>query len=206
MKVIQIGRGPDNDLNLSGDTLVSRQHCTIIGEDNGTVKIIDRHSTNGTFINGKRMYGEAFLRPGDVVMVGNTVVPWQSYFPPIPVSGGPTRMDFNSPGGNKDFSRYGQSSGTNGYSGNNGTLMPKPANYLVWAILSIFFCCLPFGIVSVVYASKVDSLWNTGDYIGAERAASKARLWFWWAFGIGLALNLFWVVYYIAVGSILVFI
>ena len=32
----------------------------------------------------------------------------------------------------------------------------KPESYLVWAILSTVCCCLPFGVVSIVYASKVD--------------------------------------------------
>ena len=53
----------------------------------------------------------------------------------------------------------------------------KPDNCLVWAILSTCFCCLPFGIVSIVYASKVDSEWALGNYDGAEDAAKKARTW-----------------------------
>ena len=31
----------------------------------------------------------------------------------------------------------------------------KPSNNLVWAILTTICCCLPFGIVSIVYAAKV---------------------------------------------------
>ena len=40
--------------------------------------------------------------------------------------------------------------------------MRKPDNYLVWAILSTVFCCLPLGIVAIVKASKVDALWAQG--------------------------------------------
>ena len=29
-------------------------------------------------------------------------------------------------------------------------------NNMVWAILTTLFCCLPFGIVSIVYAAQVD--------------------------------------------------
>lgn len=54
---------------------------------------------------------------------------------------------------------------------------PKPSSYLVWAILCTIFCCLPFGIVSIVYAAKVDNLWNAGNYYEAEEASRKARLW-----------------------------
>lgn len=65
----------------------------------------------------------------------------------------------------------------------------KPSNYFVPAILSLLCCCLPFGIVSVVYASQVDSKWNSGDHDGARQAAGSAKMWFWIAFGLGLAAN-----------------
>ena len=52
--------------------------------------------------------------------------------------------------------------------------MPKPNNNLVWAILSTVCCCLPFGIASIVYASKVDGLYQAGDYVGAQKAADNA--------------------------------
>ena len=52
-----------------------------------------------------------------------------------------------------------------------------PSNHLVWAILCTIFCCLPLGIVSIVYASKVNSQWAIGDYAGAESSAGKAKTW-----------------------------
>ena len=39
----------------------------------------------------------------------------------------------------------------------------KPDNYLIWAILTTILCCLPLGIVAIVYSSKVDTLWSAGD-------------------------------------------
>jgi hypothetical protein len=54
---------------------------------------------------------------------------------------------------------------------------PKPDNYLVWSILTTIFCCLPFGIVSIVYAAKVDGLYNGGDYAGARLASDSAKKW-----------------------------
>ncbi len=51
----------------------------------------------------------------------------------------------------------------------------KPDNYLVWAILSTVLCCLPLGIVSIVYAAKVDGLYASGDYSGAKEASDKAK-------------------------------
>ena len=62
-----------------------------------------------------------------------------------------------------------------------GQRPPKPDNYLVWAILTTLLCCLPFGIVSIVYSSKVDSLYYAGDYISAQQAADKAKKWAMWS-------------------------
>lgn len=53
--------------------------------------------------------------------------------------------------------------------------VPKPDNNLVWAILSTLFCCLPLGIVAIINATKVDGLYNSGDYAGAQEAADKAK-------------------------------
>jgi heme/copper-type cytochrome/quinol oxidase subunit 2 len=53
----------------------------------------------------------------------------------------------------------------------------KPQNYLVWAIVTTLLCCLPLGVVSIVFAAQVDSKWNAGDYAGATDASNKARTW-----------------------------
>ena len=52
-----------------------------------------------------------------------------------------------------------------------------PDNYLALAILSTLFCCLPLGIVSIVYSAKVNSLWTMGHYDAAKVAARKAKKW-----------------------------
>lgn len=57
------------------------------------------------------------------------------------------------------------------------TSSPAVSNNLVWAILSTLFCCLPLGIVSIVYATQVDGLRAAGDIAGARIAADKARFW-----------------------------
>ncbi|BBZ46304.1 CD225/dispanin family protein [Mycobacterium parmense] len=53
----------------------------------------------------------------------------------------------------------------------------EPDNYLVWAILCTVLCCLPLGIVSIVYSSKVSSLWTQGRYAEAQGAANNAKKW-----------------------------
>lgn len=54
---------------------------------------------------------------------------------------------------------------------------PMPDNYLVWAILSTIFCCLPFGVVSIVYATQVESLYLQGRYEEALDKSKKALKW-----------------------------
>jgi uncharacterized membrane protein YvbJ len=60
-------------------------------------------------------------------------------------------------------------------------------NYLVWAILVTLFCCLPFGIVAIVFAAQVNSKFAVGDYQGALDSSRKAKMWSWISFGLGLA-------------------
>jgi len=50
-------------------------------------------------------------------------------------------------------------------------------DYLVWAILATIFCCLPFGIVAIVYAAQAKGHLSSGDLEAAEETSSKARKW-----------------------------
>ena len=54
---------------------------------------------------------------------------------------------------------------------------PMPDNHLVWAIISTIFCCLPFGVVSIVYAAQVESLYLQGRYEEAVDKSNKAFKW-----------------------------
>ena len=54
---------------------------------------------------------------------------------------------------------------------------PRPANFMIPAVLSTVCCCLPGGIIAIINAAKVDSLYMAGDYAGAERAAGSAKMW-----------------------------
>lgn len=69
---------------------------------------------------------------------------------------------------------------------------PPPGSNLVWGILTTIFCCLPFGIVSIVKASKVNSLWATGAQEQARAAAADARKWAIIAAVTGVALSVLW--------------
>ena len=63
-----------------------------------------------------------------------------------------------------------------------------PPNYLVWAILTTIFCCLPFGIVSIVYAAQVNAKWQAQDYEGAMNSSRNAKIWAWVSFGVSVAI------------------
>ncbi len=69
-------------------------------------------------------------------------------------------------------------------------MRPRPKNWLTESILVTIFCCVPFGIAGIVYAAKVDSMYNNGDYRGAELASADAKKWtmvsFWLGIGIGV--------------------
>ncbi|QSH42577.1 CD225/dispanin family protein [Lentisphaerota bacterium] len=65
-----------------------------------------------------------------------------------------------------------------------------PPTYLVWAILLTIFCCLPFGIPAIVYASQVNSKWAAGNFDGARESSRKAKFWFLLGLCIGLIINL----------------
>ncbi len=73
---------------------------------------------------------------------------------------------------------------------------PAPVNQveiksgLVQAILVTLFCCLPFGIVAIVYAAKVSGLVAAGDIAGAREAAKKSNMWSWISFGVGLVVQI----------------
>ena len=65
-------------------------------------------------------------------------------------------------------------------------------NYLPQAILVTLFCCLPFGIVAIIYAAQVNAKFQAGDYEGAVTASDNAKKWCWISFAVGIPLTLFW--------------
>jgi len=68
--VIRLGRDPGNDLVLSdaGGAGISRAHAELREMPNGW-RIADLNSTNGTFLNGRRV-GEDALKDGDEIQLG----------------------------------------------------------------------------------------------------------------------------------------
>ncbi|MGH9929778.1 MAG: CD225/dispanin family protein [Pyrinomonadaceae bacterium] len=64
-------------------------------------------------------------------------------------------------------------------------------NYLIPAILATIFCCLPLGVVSIIFATQVNSKVAGGDVAGAMEASKKAKMFMFLAVGGGL---LVWVI------------
>jgi hypothetical protein len=74
-KRLSVGRASDNDLQLN-DNSVSKIHSALLMSTEGTLLVADIGSTNGTFINGRRIaYGESrLIEEGDVVGFGDVEV------------------------------------------------------------------------------------------------------------------------------------
>ena len=72
---------------------------------------------------------------------------------------------------------------------------PRIPNYLVQAILVTICCCLPAGIVSIVFAAQVNGKVASGDYAEAQRLSNNARKWCWISLGLGIAILLIYGVF-----------
>lgn len=58
-----------------------------------------------------------------------------------------------------------------------GATEPCPPTNLVWAIITTVLCCLPAGIVAIIYAMKVTNKYREGDIEGAKRASEVGAWW-----------------------------
>lgn len=71
-KSLTIGRSVTADLPLDADG-VSRKHAKVAEVDKGQFNLIDLGSTNGTYLNGRRV-DMAPLREGDQIQVGQVIL------------------------------------------------------------------------------------------------------------------------------------
>ncbi|WP_334180568.1 CD225/dispanin family protein [Pseudoxanthomonas sp.] len=74
-------------------------------------------------------------------------------------------------------------------------------NHLVWAILSTLFCCLPLGIVSIVFAAQVNGKLAAGDVAGAQDSSEKAKKWAMWSAIAGVSLAVLYIIFIFAMGG-----
>lgn len=71
----------------------------------------------------------------------------------------------------------------------------------MWAILSTLFCCLPLGIVSIVKAASVNSLWAQGQYAQAQKASEDAKKFAMWGAIVGVVVIVLYVLFIFVVGA-----
>ena len=72
---LNVGRAADNELTLN-DKSVSKIHAALLMTSEGALLVADTGSTNGTYLNGRRIaYGESrLIEDGDVVGFGDVEV------------------------------------------------------------------------------------------------------------------------------------
>ncbi len=74
---LRIGRGPDNQIVLEGDS-VSRRHTHLEKRGGQNWYAVDDRSTNGTYVNEDQIPGEVRLTNGDRIKVGPTILKFLS--------------------------------------------------------------------------------------------------------------------------------
>lgn len=67
---LMIGRQAEGDGALGNDIEISRQHARVERQPDGRYVVEDLESTNGTFVNGRRIERPAFLDTGDRIELG----------------------------------------------------------------------------------------------------------------------------------------
>ena len=70
--VTVLGRSSETDVVLD-DPYASEFHMRLVAQDNG-ITLHDLGSTNGTYVNGRRVTAPTQLRRGDTIQVGKTVM------------------------------------------------------------------------------------------------------------------------------------
>jgi len=75
-----------------------------------------------------------------------------------------------------------------------------PKTWLLESILVTIFCCLPFGIAGIVFASRVESKFYSGDVSGALQASQDAAKWTKLGFWIGMVVIILYLIMVFALG------
>ncbi len=72
---------------------------------------------------------------------------------------------------------------------------PKIDPWLWQSILATLFCCLPLGVVGIVFAAQSQSAMSVGSYDVAREKARTARLCTLWSVGLVLGLGVVWLLF-----------
>lgn len=69
-ETMRVGREPGLEVSLPGESTVSREHASLSLRDGG-LYVTDTGSTNGTFVNGRKIDSETAVQPGDIIQFGS---------------------------------------------------------------------------------------------------------------------------------------
>ena len=64
-----------------------------------------------------------------------------------------------------------------------------PPTFMIWAILSTICCCLPAGVVAIIFSSQVSSKYFARDYEGARKASERTEMWIIASIVLGIIVN-----------------
>ena len=129
-----------------------------------------------SLVIGKSFQEDIFM---NCVRCGSQIVPGAAFCPAcgarvsVQNANNQQASSFQQPAGQGQFcqgnqQRYGQPP-MGGY--------PQINTWLVPSILVTVFCCVPFGIVSIIFANKAQTALGFGDLYAAQYNADKAKLW-----------------------------
>jgi pSer/pThr/pTyr-binding forkhead associated (FHA) protein len=107
MRTITIGRSSKNDIVIN-DATISNEHAVITLRDNGEICIKDLNSTNGTFVNGRRISSPTLITASDTVSASNSKVDWLAFLNSGQAGGGgakKTQMNATTTGNSKTIGR-----------------------------------------------------------------------------------------------------
>lgn len=100
---------------------------------------------------------------------------------------------------------WSQNDNRNTYSENNSYMTPpeynrqipplKPTTWL-WQAIAVTLCCSPiFGIIGIVFAAKVNSLYYSGLYEESEKASKRAKMWVIIGFVFGIIATVLYTIF-----------
>ncbi|MEO8003065.1 MAG: CD225/dispanin family protein [Arenimonas sp.] len=124
-------------------------------------------------------FGKAVEITPPLALVDEQVAPppLPDFMPPPPL---PSSFESDNPYAASDSSSYGRPQ-LPAYDVPNHLPLSITA-----AVLTLCCCCIPFGVVPLIFSTQVNSKLASGDYAGAQSASDNAKLWSWISIGIAL--------------------
>lgn len=95
----------------------------------------------------------------------------------------------------------GQGAGAMGAGAGAGAAGVKVETWLWQSIVATVLCCLPLGIVAIVFSSQAQSALNVGDLATAQAKAKQAKTFTLISAGAALLGVVVWFVFVVAIGG-----